>query len=160
MASCSHQPGTPRLQNSCLMLSASCAVTAETSPGLTTLPTDLGLRPHGHGHCMRKHVKTANPASHTYRPRAMESIQRSQNCDLGKQCPSSSLAAGFPEQHQDLPRRFSASVSTVSLPPSRGHPTKPHQQHGNSNRQTHLVPGCPHDPRLQRLHGQPANLGF
>lgn len=160
MASCSHKPGTPRLQNSCLMLSTSCAVTAETSPGLTTLPADLGLRPHGHGHCLMKHVKRANLAGHTYRPRAMESIQRSQNCDLRKQCPSSSPAAGFPEQHQDLLRRFSASVSTMSLPPARGHPTKPYRQHRNSNCLTHLVPGCPHEPRLQRLHGQPANLGF
>ena len=78
MASCSHRPGTSRLQNSCLMLSTSCAVTAGTSPGLTTLPTDLGLRPH----CLIKHVKRANLAGHTYRPRAMESLQRSQNCDL------------------------------------------------------------------------------
>lgn len=92
MASCSHKPGTSRLQNSCLVLSPSCAVTAETSPGLTTLPTDLGLRPH----CLMKHVKRAHLARHTYRPRAMEFLQRSQNCDLRKQCPSSWLSRTAP----------------------------------------------------------------
>lgn len=50
---------TPRVQSSCVALSPSWAITAETPPALPTLPPDLGLRPRGR--CLMKRVKRAIP---------------------------------------------------------------------------------------------------